>query len=285
MNYLIIQQLKLLNNYINNIIILNINIFLIIILKMLKTYPNKINHNKNIKKYKRKIIQSNNFSNTDLNFFINSNNNSIDFNDENEKNFTKTNTFNSNYSSNKKIAPIKRKLFMEKSKTYTHESSTIKEKGKRNNDIWFKEIINKIQKINLNSLQKIQNDFIKELNEIYSENLNKIEEVNKKYKNEIHEISLQLDNENIENNEKYIELMNEKNEALEEIESVFIIKKNCSLLKYNDRIIKLKENIIKGINEEGVNIREEIINKFCLNNNIKQKIPSCINFQEKRKKN
>ena len=75
---------------------------------------------------------------------------------------------------------------MEKSKTYTHESSTIKEKGKRNNDIWFKEIINKIQKINLNSLQKIQNDFIKELNEIYSENLKKIEEVNKKYKNEIH---------------------------------------------------------------------------------------------------
>ncbi len=251
---------------------------------MFKTYPNQINNNKNIKKYKRKITESdcNNFSNTDSNFFINSNNNSLDFNDENETNFSKKNKFHSINSSHKKITPIKRKLLLEKSKI--SQELSIKEKEKRNNDIWFKEIINKIENINLNNLQMIQNDFIKELNEIYAENLKKIEEVNKKYKNKIHEISLELDNVDIEKSEKYIQIVNEKNEILEEIEGIFIIKKNCSLLKYNDRMIRLKENIIKGINEEAVNIREKIIKKYCLNNSIKHKFSSSINFQGKKKK-
>ncbi len=243
---------------------------------MFKTVPIKISNNKILKKYKRKMTISNctNFFNTDSNFFINSNNISIDFNDEKETNYSKTNTFNSINSSHKKITPLKRKLFIEKSKIYPQELNKIKEKEKRNIEIWFNEIINKIEKINLNNLQMIQNDFIKELNEIYTENLKKIEEVNKKYKNKIHEISLELNNEDIENNEKYIQLINEKNEILEEIETIFIIKKNCSLLKYNDRMIKLKENIIKGINEEADNIREEIINKYCLKNSIKKKVSS-----------
>ena len=52
----------------------------------------------------------------------------------------------------------------------------------------------------------------------------------------------------------------------------------------NDRMIKLKENIIKEINEEAVNIRKKIINKYCLNNSIKHKFSSSINFQGKKKK-
>ena len=254
---------------------------------MFKTFSNQFENNPIVKRRTDEInfkFNENIFSYTDSKFFINSNNNSFDFNiseeNNNKKDLNNNNLTHKKINSSKIDIHNKRRTFTEKTKTYPPSSL---KNDKINNESWFEEIINKIEVKNIENLQKIQNDFIKELNDIYSENFKRIEEVNKKYNNEIYIIS--EDNDNIEEKEIYNQLLNEKNECLEEIESEFIIKKNCSLLKYNDRIIKLKENIINEINEEGKNIKDECINIYNMKNSLRAKIPSSLNFRNKKKKN
>ena len=111
------------------------------------------------------------------------------------------------------------------------------------------------------------------------ENFRKIEEINNKFNNET------LKNSNDDENN------NEKNDLYEEVEAEFIIKKNSTLLKYNENISKLKENIKNEINKQGNNIKEElIISQFNNNNNNKKskslnlsKKSSCKNFRKSKK--
>ena len=219
------------------------------------------------------------FYKTDSQFLLNSNNNSFELTTELKTPVkTKFQTINSHSKiwSNNKLDCIKpRKSYNEKSKNLINTFNKENNKNK-----WFNDIILKVQKQFLPQLTKIQNDYIKELDQIYMENFRKIEEINDKYNNET------LKNSNDDENN------NEKNDLYEEVEAEFIIKKNSTLLKYNENISKLKENIKNEINKQGNNIKEElIISEFNNNNNNKKskslnlyKKSSCKNFRKSKNK-
>ena len=225
------------------------------------------------------ILNNSFLYNTESQFFINSNNTSLDLGNEiktPKKKQIKIKKFNSHIKiwNNSKLNNSKsRKSF---------NLNNISQKENKNK--WFEDIILKVQNQFLPQLSKIQDDYIKELDNIYIENFNKIEEINYKYNSDNNEYNNESENNLNEQNENN-EIINIKNDLFEEVESEFIIKKNSTLLKYNENISQLKECIKKEINKLANEIKEELIILHCNDNNDKNinKRGSCKNFNKKKK--
>lgn len=225
------------------------------------------------------ILNNSFLYNTESQFFINSNNTSLDLGNEiktPKKKQIKIKKFNSHIKiwNNSKLNNSKsRKSF---------NLNNISQKENKNK--WFEDIILKVQNQFLPQLSKIQDDYIKELDNIYIENFNKIEEINYKYNSDNNEYNNESENNLNEQNENN-EIINIKNDLFEEVESEFIIKKNSTLLKYNENISQLKECIKKEINKLANEIKEELIILHCNDNNDKNinKRGSCKNFNRKKK--
>ena len=225
------------------------------------------------------ILNNSFLYNTESQFFINSNNTSLDLGNEiktPKKKQIKIKKFNSHIKiwNNSKLNNSKsRKSF---------NLNNISQKENKNK--WFEDIILKVQNQFLPQLSKIQDDYIKELDNIYIENFNKIEEINYKYNSDNNEYNNESENNLNEQNENN-EMINIKNDLFEEVESEFIIKKNSTLLKYNENISQLKECIKKEINKLANEIKEELIILHCNDNNDKNinKRGSCKNFNRKKK--
>ena len=216
--------------------------------------------------------------NTDSQFFINSNNSSLDLGNDfktPKKNSIKIKKFNSH------IKILNNKLNISKSRKSFNPNYTFQ---KENKNKWFEDIIVKVQNQFLPQLTKIQNDYIKELDDIYIENFKKIEEINFKFNFDNNEENNESKN-NSNNQNETNEILNVKNDLFEEVESEFIIKKNSTLLKYNENILQLKESIKKEINKIANVIKEELI--ISHNNDINDKNfktrGSCKNFNRKKK--
>ena len=226
----------------------------------------------------KNCINNSFLSNTESQFFINSNNSSLDLGNDfktPKKKTIKIKKFNSH----NKIRNNKLQISNPR-KSFNSNNTFIKE----NKNKWFEDIIIKVQKQFLPQLTKIQNDYIKELDDIYIENFTKIEEINFKYNfdnNEDNNESKNNSNNQNENNE----IINVKNDLFEEVESEFIIKKNCTLLKYNENISQLKENIKKEINKLANVIKDELIISHCNDINYKNinLRRSCKLFNRKKK--
>lgn len=113
-------------------------------------------------------------------------------------------------------------------------------------------IIKRNQDKILTKLNVIQKKFLTDLDKLYKDNFNKIEETNKKYSLDLYKCFNDVNNVNdTGENSKINQLRNAKSVDINEIESDFIIKKNCILLQYNTEICKLREWVVKELNNEG----------------------------------
>ena len=152
------------------------------------------------------ILNNSFLYNTESQFFINSNNTSLDLGNEiktPKKKQIKIKKFNSHIKiwNNSKLNNSKsRKSF---------NLNNISQKENKNK--WFEDIILKVQNQFLPQLSKIQDDYIKELDNIYIENFNKIEEINYKYNSDNNEYNNESENNLNEQNENN-EIINIKND-------------------------------------------------------------------------
>lgn len=120
-------------------------------------------------------------------------------------------------------------------------------------------LIRKLQRKYNDKLQKVQESFVIELDKLYKDNFDKIEEINNKYNIDYYKQNNIEDDKN-----KSRQILNDKENELNEVENEFIIKKNCSLMNYNEQINILREEILKEINHEAQLLQNEI--KLVTNN-------------------
>ena len=113
-------------------------------------------------------------------------------------------------------------------------------------------LIRKLQRKYTNKLQKVQEGFAVELDKLYKDNFDKIEEINTRYNVDIYKHNNIEDDKN-----KSRQILNDKENELNEVENEFIIKKNCSLMNYNEQINTLREEILKELNHEAQLLRSE----------------------------
>lgn len=131
------------------------------------------------------------------------------------------------------------------------------------------QIIQRIQSKTGNTLLGIQKEFANQLDVLYIDNLKRIKEVNEKYNYDLYK-SLSDTNNTSSSNEKYNQLLSEKNSELSEIENEFLIKKNTLLLNFNTKMCFIREEVIKQINNQRNTIKDEII--LTVNNKLNPKI-------------
>ena len=101
-------------------------------------------------------------------------------------------------------------------------------------------LIRKLQRKYNDKLQKVQESFVIELDKLYKDNFDKIEEINNKYNIDYYKQNNIEDDKN-----KSRQILNDKENELNEVENEFIIKKNCSLMNYNEQINTFQINIDK----------------------------------------
>ena len=104
-------------------------------------------------------------------------------------------------------------------------------------------LIRKLQRKYNEKLQKVQESFVVELDKLYKDNFDKIEEINNKYNIDYYKQNNIEDDKN-----KSRQIITDKENELNEVENEFIIKKNSSLMTYNEQINVLREEILKEIN-------------------------------------